>query len=86
MMTKRMKELFQKDKYQLVDRIILKKKQIEVLEKTLFSKMQDCLYQFIDYYTQNELDRTDLKVIADNFLQYSNPVDFGGEEWLNTYC
>ena len=86
-MTERMKELFQKDKYELVDTIIIKEKRVEVLEKTLSflrtdlnSKMQDCLYQFIDYYTHNELDRTDLKVIADNFLQYSNPVDFGGEE------
>ena len=86
-MTERMKELFQKDKYELVDTIIIKEKRVEVLEKTLSflrtdlnSKMKDCLHQFIDYYTHNELDRTDLKVIADNFLQYSNPVDFGGEE------
>ena len=69
-MTDRMKELFQKDKYELVDRLIMKEGQVEILEKNLSSKMKDCLYQFIDYYTSNDLDRVDLKVIADNFVQY----------------
>ena len=73
-MTDRMKELFQKDKYELVDTIVRKEKSIDVLEnnlaKMLDTIMKDCLYNFIDYYTQNDLDRVDLKVIADNFVQY----------------
>ena len=61
MMTNRMKELFQKDKYKLVDRIVK-------LE-------QDCLYQFVEYYTIDDLEIVDMKLIVDRFIEDSFPEE-----------
>ena len=38
--------------------------------------VKEALYGFIDYYTQDELDRVDLKLIADNYIK----DDCGKEE------
>ena len=38
--------------------------------------IREALYGFIDYYTQDELDRVDLKLIADNYIK----DDCGKEE------
>jgi hypothetical protein len=80
MLTDRMKELFQKDKYELVDTIIIKEKQIKILEPIATSRLQDCLYQFVEYYTIDETDRIDMKIVADSFLEKSFPK----EEECNT--
>ena len=45
--------------------------------------IREALYGFIDYYTQDELDRVDLKLIADNYIE----DDCGKEElivWENS--
>ena len=75
MMTNRMKELFQKDKYELVDRIVTLEKQIEVLEPIVTSRLQDCLYQFVEYYTIDEADIIDMKIVADRFIEDSFPEE-----------
>ena len=38
--------------------------------------IREALYGFIDYYTQDELDRVDLKLIADKYIE----DDCGKEE------
>ena len=75
MMTNRMKELFQKDKYELVDRIVTLEKQIEVLEPIVTSRLQDCLYQFVEYYTIDEADIIDMKIVAESFLEKGFPKE-----------
>ena len=55
--------------HKLQDELETKDEQIKVLEQTWFDKMRNCLYGFIDYYEQNELNRTDLKIIADKYLK-----------------
>ena len=75
MMTNRMKELFQKDKYELVDRIVTLEKQIEVLEPIVTSRLQDCLYQFVEYYTIDDLEIVDMKLIVDRFIEDSFPEE-----------
>ena len=82
MMTNRMKELFQKDKYELVDRIVTLEKQIEVLEPIVTSRLQDCLYQFVEYYTIDDLEIVDMKLIVDSFIKESFPDEQEEEEWL----
>ena len=74
-MTNRMKELFQKDKYELVDRIVTLEKQIEVLEPIVTSRLQDCLYQFVEYYTIDDLEIVDMKLIVDRFIEDSFPEE-----------
>ena len=76
MMTNRMKELFQKDKYELVDTIVTLEKQIEVLEPIVTSRLQDCLYQFVEFYTIDEMKRVDMKIIADNVVDQTYPEGF----------
>ena len=80
MMTNRMKELFQKDKYELVDRIVTLEKQIEVLEPIVTSRLQDCLYQFVEYYTIDDLEIVDMKLIVDRFIEDSFPDEQEEEE------
>ena len=80
MMTNRMKELFQKDKYELVDRIVTLEKQIEVLEPIVTSRLQDCLYQFVEYYTIDDLEIVDMKLIVDRFIEESFPDEQEEEE------
>tara|TARA_R110002020_G_scaffold18962_3_gene65704 strand:- start:221 stop:463 length:243 start_codon:yes stop_codon:yes gene_type:complete len=80
MMTNRMKELFQKDKYELVDRIVTLEKQIEVLEPIVTSRLQDCLYQFVEYYTIDDLEIVDMKLIVDSFIKESFPDEQEEEE------
>ena len=80
MMTNRMKELFQKDKYELVDRIVTLEKQIEVLEPIVTSRLQDCLYQFVEYYTIDDLEIVDMKLIVDRFIEESFPEEQEEEE------
>ena len=75
MMTNRMKELFQKDKYELVDRIVTLEKQIEILEPVAISRLQDCLYQFVEYYTIDDLEIVDMKLIVDRFIEDSFPEE-----------
>ena len=75
MMTNRMKELFQKDKYELVDRIVTLEKQIEILEPVVTSRLQDCLYQFVEYYTIDDLEIVDMKLIVDRFIEDSFPEE-----------
>ena len=75
MLTDRMKELFQKDKYELVDTIIIKEKQIKILEPIVTSRLQDCLYQFVEFYTIDEMKRVDMKIIADSFLEENFPKE-----------
>ena len=79
-MTNRMKELFQKDKYELVDRIVTLEKQIEVLEPIVTSRLQDCLYQFVEYYTIDDLEIVDMKLIVDRFIEESFPDEQEEEE------
>ena len=74
-MTNRMKELFQKDKYELVDRIVTLEKQIEILEPVVTSRLQDCLYQFVEYYTIDDLEIVDMKLIVDRFIEDSFPEE-----------
>ena len=74
-MTNRMKELFQKDKYELVDTIIIKEKQIKILDKYVGSRLKDCLYQFVEYYTIDETDRIDMKIVAESFLEKGFPKE-----------
>ena len=49
----------------------------------LLHKLQDerekILYRFIDYYTIDELERLDMRFVADKFLEK------GGKEWLGGY-
>ena len=80
MMTNRMKELFQKDKYELVDRIVTLEKQIEVLEPIVTSRLQDCLYQFVEYYTLDDLEVVDMKLVVDSFIKESFPDEQEEEE------
>tara|TARA_R100000963_G_C4631759_1_gene96678 strand:+ start:135 stop:377 length:243 start_codon:yes stop_codon:yes gene_type:complete len=80
MMTNRMKELFQKDKYELVDRIVTLEKQIEILEPVVTSRLQDCLYQFVEYYTIDDLEIVDMKLIVDRFIEDSFPDEQEEEE------
>ena len=80
MMTNRMKELFQKDKYELVDRIVTLEKQIEILEPVVTSRLQDCLYQFVEYYTIDDLEIVDMKLIVDRFIEESFPDEQEEEE------
>ena len=80
MMTNRMKELFQKDKYELVDRIVTLEKQIEILEPVVTSRLQDCLYQFVEYYTIDDLEIVDMKLIVDRFIEESFPEEQEEEE------
>ena len=80
MMTNRMKELFQKDKYELVDRIVRLEKQIEVLETIVTSRLQDCMYQFVEYYTIDDLEIVDMKLIVDRFIEESFPDEQEEEE------
>ena len=75
MMTNRMKELFQKDKYELVDRIVTLEKQIEILEPVVTSRLQDCLYQFVEYYTIDDLEIVAMKLIVDRFIEDSFPEE-----------
>ena len=75
MMTNRMKELFQKDKYELVDTIVTLEKQIEVLEPVVTSRLQDCLYQFVEYYTIDDLEVVDMKLVVDSFIEESFPEE-----------
>ena len=81
MMTNRMKELFQKDKYELVDRIVTLEKQIEILEPVVTSRLQDCLYQFVEYYTIDDLEIVDMKLIVDRFIEDSFPEEQEEEKW-----
>ena len=75
MMTNRMKELFQKDKYELVDRIVTLEKHIEILEPVVTSRLQDCLYQFVEYLTIDDLEIVDMKLIVDRFIEDSFPEE-----------
>ena len=81
-MKTRAKELFHKDKRELVNKIINLEKQIKVLEPIITSRLQDALYQFIDYYTDDEMNRVDMQIIAENFIEFSFPQEIREEEWL----
>ena len=69
MLTERERELYHKDKAELISKIITKEKQVKILEKCLFSKMKDCLYQFIDFFVEDELERLDMRIVADRFVK-----------------
>ena len=45
-------------------------------ENNMKEIVKEALYRFIDYYTSDELDRVDLKLIADNYIK----DDCGKEE------
>tara|TARA_Y100000004_G_scaffold183775_1_gene231997 strand:- start:480 stop:716 length:237 start_codon:yes stop_codon:yes gene_type:complete len=66
-MDKRVKELFHKDKRELINTIINLEKQMETIEQISKSRLQDALFHFIEYFTEDEMERVDMKVIAENY-------------------
>tara|TARA_R100001594_G_C3954942_1_gene243930 strand:- start:239 stop:436 length:198 start_codon:yes stop_codon:yes gene_type:complete len=63
------KELSRKD---IKDR---KMREVDNFKAKIKELQRDKLYKFIDFYTQDELDRLDMRFVVDRFLEEENISD-----------
>tara|TARA_Y100000593_G_scaffold9639_1_gene17470 strand:+ start:658 stop:855 length:198 start_codon:yes stop_codon:yes gene_type:complete len=63
------KELSRKD---IKDR---KMREVDNIKAKIKELQRDKLYKFIDFYTQDELDRLDMRFVVDRFLEEENISD-----------
>ena len=68
------------DKDALLHKLQDENEQLKFFKKEAKRITEGVLYRFIDYYTQDELERLDMRFVVDKFLE-----DEEVEEWLKEY-